>query len=210
VLSLAALGDMRLKPCPPARVRAEVGKIFPGRRFVWLSQEHTKTVRLAAPGVRGLIGDGLVSSDPRVVIGVSVADCMPVFLWDTALGCRAALHSGWKGTGIVREALRVMKTSFGSSPRNIRAILGPSIRACCYAVPEERAVLFAAEFGAEAAFLRGGAWYIDLAAANARMLAEEGIESVYLHPECTCCDSRFSSYRRQGRAFTRMLTLCGV
>ena len=209
VLSLAALGDMAVKPQPSGRVRAEIAKVFPGRRFVWLCQEHTKIVLQAEvpageePG--GRTGDGLVTKDPQTLIGVTVADCLPVFLWDAETGARAVVHSGWKGTGIVREAIRGMKTLYGSLPK--RAMIGPGIGSCCYAVPRERAEAFAAEFGSDTAFLRGGNWYMDLAAANRSILAAEGVNAVHVHPECTCCDTRFSSYRRQGKAFTRMIAL---
>jgi YfiH family protein len=210
LLSLACLGDMALKPRPAALVVEETARLFPGRRFVWLCQEHSRIVRRAGAGdaAAGLAGDGLATDDPKTLLGVSVADCMPVFLWDTVGGSRALLHSGWKGTGIVREALRLMKAAYGSRPENIRALLGPSIRSCCYAVPEERAKSFAREFGENAAVLRDGAWHLDLAAANTNILRAEGCRSVFAYPACTCHDARFSSYRRQGKAgFTRMLAL---
>ena len=212
LLSLSALGDMPLKPSPPLRVFSEVEKIFPGKRFVWLNQEHTRFVLLAdhEDEICGQIGDGLVADKPETLIGVSVADCMPVFLWDTANGARALCHSGWKGTGIIREALTLMKARYSSNPESIQAILGPSIRSCCYAVPEERAWQFTAEFGSDTAINRDGNWYIDLAAANKNILLSEGIKAVQVHQACTCCDMRFSSYRRQGKALTHMLALCGV
>jgi len=212
-LSLATLGDMPVKPEPTNRVRQEIAKLFPEKRFVWLTQEHTRIVLPADSGsvdVCGQIGDGLVTNDPHTIIGVTVADCLPVFLWDTVSGARSLCHSGWKGTGIVRHALNLMKTRYGALPQTVRAILGPGIRPCCYAVPQERAETFTAEFGEETAIFRGGQWYLDIAAANKAILATEGIDTVNIHSECTCCDTRFSSYRRQGKNFTRMLALCGV
>ncbi|MCL2380132.1 MAG: polyphenol oxidase family protein [Treponema sp.] len=214
-LSLAALGDMALSPEPAQRVRAEAAKLFPQKRLVWLTQEHTRIVLSADPvgsagTVCGRTGDGLVTRDPDALIGVTVADCLPVFLWDAATGARAVCHSGWKGTGIVRDALSAMKARHGASPQTTYAILGPCIKACCYAVPRDRAEAFAASFGAGAAFSRGGAWYMDIAAANKTILLAEGVRAVHVHGECTCCDTRFSSYRRQGKAFTRMLALCGT
>jgi YfiH family protein len=194
----------------------ETARLFPGRRFVWLRQEHTRNVLRVGAGdtdagaaVAGLSGDGLVTDDPAALLGVSVADCMPIFLWDTAGGARALLHSGWKGTGIVREALGLMRASYGSRAENIRALLGPCIRPCCYAVPEERARYFAGEFGGNAAVFQDGAWRLDLAAANTNILKAEGVMRISTCPACTCCDTRFSSYRRQGKnAYTSMLALC--
>jgi hypothetical protein len=202
---------MIIKPEPPARIRAEIAKVFPQKRFVWLIQEHSRIVLSADPAGEncGRNGDGLVTNDTQTLLGVTVADCLPIFLWDTAAGARALCHSGWKGTGIVREALVLMKARYGVLPRTIRAILGPCIHACCYAVPPERAEAFASEFGSDAAQQRDGVWYIDLIAANKSILLQEGIEAMHIHDECTCCDTRFSSYRRQGKAFAHMLALCG-
>ena len=212
MISLAALGDMRVRPEPPRRVRAEIESVFPKKRFVWLAQEHTRIVLPADPAgeLCGQLGDGLVTNNPETLIGVTVADCLPIFLWDMVTGARAVCHSGWKGTGIVREAIKLMKTRYGASLGTIRAILGPCIHSCCYAVPQERARTFASEFGTETAFSLNGAWYMDIAAANKNILLDEGIESIHIQGECTCCDTRFSSYRRQGKAFTLMLALCGV
>ena len=212
LLSLAAMGDMIIKPEPSEIVRAEIAKAFPEKRFVWLTQEHTHIVLSADYGEMptGRLGDGLVTNDAETVIGVTVADCLPVFLWDEVTGARALCHSGWKGTGIVREALKLMKTRYGASPATIRAILGPCIQSCCYAVDRERAETFAAKFGSETGFLRDGKWYMNLAAANKKILSDEGVKAIHMHGECTCCDTRFSSYRRQGDSFTLMLALCDV
>ena len=209
LLSLAAAGDMVVKPEPGACVREETSRLFPGKKFIWLKQEHTHTVLEAEASAAGVDGDGLVTDNPDILIGVTVADCMPIFLWDVRSGAKAVLHSGWKGTGISREALKIMKTLYGTHPEDVSAILGPSIRSCCYAVSRERAESFAEEFGEDAAFLRNGNWYIDLAAANRNILREQGVVRIKTHPECTACDTRFSSYRRQGKeCFTRMLALC--
>ena len=203
------MGNMSVKPEPSPSVRAEVSKAFPQKRFVWLTQEHTQIV-LPAEEACGRIADGLVTNDNQTLLGITVADCLPIFLWDTATGARAVCHSGWKGTGIVHQAINMMKARYGARPETIHAILGPGIRACCYAVPEERASFFATEFGQETAFKRGGQWYMDLAAANKNILSNEGIQAIHTHAECTCCDTRFSSYRRQGENFSLMLAVFGV
>jgi len=211
ILSFAALGDMRLKPEPSKKIQSDIAELFPKKRFVWLNQEHTRIVLSADSGQMpsGKVGDALVTNDAETVIGVTVADCLPIFLFDEATGARAICHSGWKGTGIVREALKLMKIRYGSPPAAIRVILGPCIQSCCYAVNRDRAESFAAEFGSETAFFRDGKWYIDIRLANEKILFDEGVKAIHAHDECTCCDTRFSSYRRQGKDFTLMLALCG-
>jgi hypothetical protein len=211
-LTLAAEGDMSLKPSPNSRVLDTVRSLFPGRRFTYLHQDHTKIVRVtdSITDISGRSGDGLITSDPMSVLGVTVADCMPIFLWDPMTGARGLLHSGWKGTGILSVALDILIEKFTCEPENINVTLGPCIGVCCYAVPEERALLFREEFGRNAAVFKNEAWYIDLGAANQNILRKAGVHDVLTIDRCTACGGVFGSYRRQGKdKFTRMLALIG-
>jgi len=170
--------------------------------------EHRRLARAAA-GDGG--ADGILLSDRRLFASVTVADCMPIWVLDRASGAFGVLHSGWKGTGILATAARMLEERFGTRPESISAILGPAIGSCCYAVPEERAEAFAGEFGAEAAPPAGGARRIDLRAANLSLARRLGVGAVLSIEACTCCDPRLGSYRREGgAAFTRMVAAAGV
>jgi polyphenol oxidase len=154
--------------------------------------------------------DGLVVRDRSLAPTVTVADCMPIWLLDRDSGAFGLLHSGWKGTGILRVAVLELRRRFGSRPSAMAAVLGPAIGACCYAVPEERAVSFAAEFGESAVARRGGEAFLDLRAANIGLAEGLGLGHLLSIDACTCCDPRLGSYRRQGKdSFTRMLAVCG-
>ena len=168
-------------------------------------------------------GDGLVSSDPEVALSVTVADCLPVFLRDTRSGALGLVHSGWKGTGIVRAALDKMKELWGTAPENVAAVLGPCIQGCCYQVDEARAAAFEAEFGSLASgYPLGGVikktgtgdqnphmWYLKLQAANAALLDEAGVRHIAYTGDCTFTDERFGSFRREGPQYTRMAAFAG-
>jgi YfiH family protein len=176
---------------------------------------------LPEPSAFAREGDGMISFTPRIFLAVTVADCLPVFLLDTENGYWAVLHSGWKGTGIVANAVEMMKQA-GTKPENIAAVLGPCIQDCCYRVDEERAKQFEAEFGSiqindDKAFPLGkvsryedGGWYIGLQAANARLLAAAGVRHIAYCTDCTFTDERLGSYRRQGpQTYTRMIAMAG-
>ena len=98
--------------------------------------------------------DGLITRLPGVWLAVTVADCLPIWLAERrgGAGGRAIglVHSGWKGTGILREAVRRMRDELGVPPEALAVTIGPGIGPCCYAVPEERFAAFRAEFGAAA------------------------------------------------------------
>ena len=209
-ISLDAAGDMRIKPVPGRLAAGAAEELFPGRRLVTVLQEHTTTVHIASGDFKAgeRTGDGLLTNNPDILLGVTVADCMPIYLWDPEKHVRGILHSGWKGTGILRNAVRLMNKEYRSRMESVRVILGPAIGSCCYAVPEERAETFGRIHGDGSAVRRNGIWYIDLAAANRNILAAEGIANVFFCGICSSCDRRFGSYRRQGSlAFTRMLAL---
>jgi hypothetical protein len=163
--------------------------------------------------------DGMLTDRRGDVLGVTVADCMPIYLF--AAGGRDAaenghapvfgiLHSGWKGTGIAAEALRMLETERGIAAHSVTAVLGPSIRSCCYRVDRERGEYFASSWGEEAVRRDGEAWYLDLVAANTGLLRSAGVEDIRVVDSCTMCEERFGSYRREGsEGFTHMLAMIG-
>jgi len=218
-LSFASWGDMKFgeAPCAPNREAfLRSCGLEPGGAF-GLELAHSR--RIVAPGrgddaaamARELGGaDGIVLDDPGLAATVTVADCMPIWLLDRGSGCFGLLHSGWKGTGILRTAVDFLADRRGTSPRDLAVILGPAIGSCCYGVPEARSAAFAAEFGPTAAEGRGGGWFLDLRAANLALAEELGVGYALSIEACTSCDRRLGSYRRQGQgAFTRMLAVCG-
>ena len=227
ILTTLAAGDMRYLPGLPNDCRNaffEAIGLEPNR-VLSLQLRHTRRVVVhfqgqdfqpLAAAAEALGGaDGIVSADPASAPALTVADCMPIWVYDEKSGAFGVLHSGWKGTGILAEALRSMANSFGTVPGDVSAILGPSIGPCCYAVPAERAAAFRAEFGNEGVRTEPGAdaaakHRLDLRAANIALAKRLGIGMVLNIDLCTACSPALGSYRRQGpERFTRMLALCG-
>ena len=54
--------------------------------------------------------DSMITTLPNVLLCVSTADCVPVFLYDPIGHVAAMVHSGWRGTlaGIAANTVRVM------------------------------------------------------------------------------------------------------
>lgn len=149
--------------------------------------------------------DALVTNQPGVMIGVCVADCVPVLLYDPVKGVIAALHAGWKGTAgaIALKGVEAMTSCFGSRLLDIHAAIGPAIGDCCYEVDqpvrdgfkEQDAVwgLYSRETGK-------GKWQLDLAAVNRHHLMSAGLseKKIDLSGQCVCCNAEtFFSYRRE-------------
>ncbi|MFP3091307.1 polyphenol oxidase family protein [Treponema sp. TIM-1] len=167
--------------------------------------------------------DGLVSRDRDIWLSVTVADCLPVYLLDTESGAFGILHSGWKGTGIVLTALTLMKERWNTRAEAVAVVLGPGIGSCCYRVDEGRARVFEEEFGGAGGDYplgpvvirrrRNGSGpadpFLDLRAANARLLAGAGVRNLAVCGDCTVTDERLGSFRREGKDYTRMIALIG-
>ena len=124
-----------------ARERAGLGDRF----FITAEQVHGREVAIvdsqsAAPVANA---DGLITSDPRVCLGIHVADCGPVFLVEPERRVIALLHSGRRGTalGITRVAIEKMQREFGCDPARLVVQLGPCIRPPLYETDFAAAIL---------------------------------------------------------------------
>jgi hypothetical protein len=91
-----------------------------------------------ADGRAVLRGDGMMTNVPGVMLGVQVADCVPVLVADVRRRAVAAFHAGWRGTlkRIVERGIGTLRLRYGSRPEDLVAVVGPAIGACCYAVGE--------------------------------------------------------------------------
>ena len=113
--------------------------------FITAEQDHGSEVAVVnfqttAPVANA---DGLITNDPRVCLGIHVADCGPVFLVDPELRVIALLHSGRKSTdlGITTIAIEKMQREFGCDPARIVVQLGPCIRPPLYETDFAAAIL---------------------------------------------------------------------
>jgi YfiH family protein len=211
-LSLKAAGDMR--PGEPRREELFRRLGIDPRRVHALRQVHsTRIVRIAEEGPETLaareLADGLIADRPQAVLSVTVGDCLPIFLVHRRGRAFALLHSGWRGTGIAAEAVRLLAAEYGAPPRELAAVLGPGIGACCYAVDEARYESFRRRFGERTVRAEAGRFFLDLKAANAVLLAGCGVEELAASEECTACTPWLSSFRRDGPGFARMVAFMG-
>ncbi len=148
--------------------------------------------------------DGIITNQRRIMIGVGVADCLPLLLFDPVRKVIAALHAGWKGTAasIARKGVAAMVGDFGSNPGDIFAAIGPSIGPCCYEVDTPVSAAFASEstvWHESTTEISSGKWKLDLVSANRLQLLDCGLspKRIEASQQCVCCAPElFFSYRR--------------
>jgi len=148
--------------------------------------------------------DGVVTNQPGILIGILVADCYPVLLFDPRQRVAAAVHVGWRGAaaGILGKTLRALQETFDSRPEHIRAAVGPGIGAHHYEV--DRPVRDAFRQGSGhwdqiAKEVALGKWHLDLQKSCLLQLEAAGLEPAHLEAteEDTCCHRElFFSHRR--------------
>jgi YfiH family protein len=157
--------------------------------------------------------DAIVTNQPGIMIGVLVADCYPVLLWDAEKKIAAAVHVGWQGAakGILGKAVAAMVQNFSCSPAELSAAIGPGIGAHKYEVdrPVREAFRQGSGFWKEIAQeTRLGHWRLDLAESCRLQLEQAGLQgkNIEAAKECTCCHPElfFSHRRDQGRTGRQM------
>ncbi len=126
---------------------------------------------------------------------------------------------------------------FGTEPADLLAAIGPAIGGCCYEVGTEIAVEFKSQFSAASGWfdeLRTGdepnplQWLnrmppghqpaarnvlLDLKKANRAQLVDAGLrsENIFVSDLCTACRrDLFFSYRKEGSASGRLLSVIGI
>jgi len=182
---------------------------IPGDKIYLPVQKHTSRIQVLESGMSPDMADAVVTARKNIFIGILVADCVPILLYDKKVEGIGAVHAGWRGTAkqILKKTIQVMQDRFCSSPCNILMAIGPSIRQCSYEVDEDVKSSVEGATGQGDYFRReGNKYYIDLSSANRMQALSIRIlpENIWQSEECTYCNpERFYSYRRskgtQGR-----------
>jgi len=121
-------------------------KLWP---LVTLRQVHSDLIHCISEIPAGpIMGDGLITQKPGVLLAVKTADCLPVILVDITRKAIGVFHAGWRSTvkRIVEKGVGEMRRNFGTRSRDIRAAIGPGIHVCCYLVGAEVQERFESQF----------------------------------------------------------------
>jgi YfiH family protein len=117
--------------------------------LITLRQIHSDIIHcVEAVSSEPLVGDGLITATPGVLLAIQTADCLPVILVDPKHRAVGVFHAGWRGTAkrIVEKGVGEMFRHFGTRARDLEAVIGPGIGGCCYRVGEEVRTKFESQF----------------------------------------------------------------
>ena len=182
-----------------------------------ISQIHSnKIVKINRKNIdKKYSGDGLITNNKQIALGVLTADCCPIFIFDKNKKYICALHSGWKGTlkNIAAKSVecfvkqKIMK-------KNIVVLIGPCLSFKNFEVSKDFKSKFISKNKKYSIFFKYKNKDKDLF--NLRRLInyqfkELGIKNIYNINKDTFSNKRvFFSHRRESQKFRdtgRMLNI---
>ncbi len=183
---------------------------FPGfDSLVLAHQVHGAVVRWQEQrGVGWLLqegADGHLTSQRGLLLLVTVADCIPVYLVAPRQGVIGLLHAGWRGTadGILTRAVELLRAQ-EIPPRDLVMHAGVGIAGRSYQVGQE----VMAGVGRPAP--GPGPWQLDLRSVLAHQAEALGIGEVSCSPHDTADRTHFHSHRASGGTDGRMVAWIGL
>lgn len=192
---------------------------LPMKDCVLSHQVHNTVVRLVteADKGKGVIRtrdyegvDGLITNIPGIPLVTFSADCVILYFVDVKNHAIGLCHSGWRGTvkRMAKVTLDAMREHFGTDPKDVVAVIGPSICMDCYEVSEDVAEEFKNEFNSKQLKdilldKSNHKYQLDLWEANRHILSDAGVDehNIYISGVCTSCnkDILFSHRATQGK-----------
>ena len=172
-------------------------------------QKHTNNVvGVEAGGIYSNF-DGMASNlDNNVMLSLSVADCVPVCMFDPHTKNFALVHSGWKGTykKIANKAVSLLIKN-KSNANDIIVYCGVSISSNNYEVDSDVASLFS-DKNIE---LNGNKFLLDIKSQIEDDLVLCGInkKNIFITKECTYDNKNLPSFRRDGENAGRITFFMG-
>jgi YfiH family protein len=149
--------------------------------------------------------DGWISATPGILLTVTIADCVPVYLVAPGRGV-ALLHAGWRGTagGILGRGVERLATAVDGDASDIVMHCGVGICGDCYEVGSE--VMKGCGVPANGA----GPWHLDLRDRLVEQARELGLARVTTSGWCSAHDRPpFYSHRASGGTDGRMVAYIG-
>ena len=172
-------------------------------------QRHTNNVIWTSDSGEYPDCDGIISNlGINLFISLSVADCVPVCLFDPVTKNFGLVHSGWRGTTekISLNAIKVMCDN-RSREEDIEVYMGPSISKEHYEVDADVALLFNRRNYTQ----KNDKYMLDIKNQIRDDLVGCGIkiEKINSSDICTFRNKQLPSYRRDGNDSGRIIFIMG-
>jgi len=157
--------------------------------------------------------DAIITNKPNLFVSVSIADCVPILIYDPVQKVVGAVHAGWKGTQleIVKKTIQLLTAIFETRASDCRAYIGTSIKANDYEIGYDVAQHFSENYLTTTTIMQK--WFLDLPKANYDQLIKTGVSTNNIETSVysTYSDSEhFFSYRKSKAKTGRMMAIIGL
>ena len=167
----------------------------PKKKIINMNQTHSSKIsQVSNKTLYYKSTDGLLSNNINHILEISVADCLPIFVYNKKKFCIGVVHAGWKGLkkGIISNLSQALNSY--DSLSDFKIFIGPSISQKNYEVKKD----FLEYFEREYFLIIDGKYYLDLKKIAVKQLALEGFKDIEVSKICTYENHNFLSFRRNG------------
>jgi len=157
--------------------------------------------------------DALITDRPNIFLTITVADCVPILIFDAEQNAVGAAHAGWKGSvaEIGRKTLQAMQRHYGARPESCFVFIGASIDYDSFEVDNDVAQHFSSAF--KKWDENRGKFFVDLKKFNRVLMEKAGVppQQIEVSPFSTVKnnDDYFSHRKEKGKT-GRALGLIGI
>lgn len=182
-------------------------------KFTYVKQTHDDKILVTEKSEIQEGYDAIITNKKDLMIGVTVADCTPILIYDAENQVIAAIHAGWKGTvlQIVRKTLEKMQTHHNTNANHCFAYIGTCIDECDFEVGDEVATHFSEQH--KVFYEKKQKYHVNLKKANEAQLLAFGIPKtqIEISPRSTASDiENYFSHRAEKGQTGRMMALIGM
>jgi len=184
---------------------------IPADRVSYQKQTHSTISKYISSPIFSDDSDALYTNVKNNYLAVSIADCIPILLYEPEKKIISAVHSGWKGTcnKILTKNIMILKKEFNIDENFLYAYIGPGISQKNFQVGNDVAELF--DEGVK--IFKDEKYYVDLKKDNFLQLISSGVKenNIEVSDLCTFENSDLlHSYRRDKDKSGRMLAIIGM
>jgi YfiH family protein len=165
-----------------------------GKETVVVSEDP---IHDSSPVPETLSGDILLTRISGHGLMIKQADCQSLLFYDPKQKAVANIHCGWRGNvnNVIGEAVRQMKTTFGTQPVDLKVGIGPSLGPCC-----AQFINYRKEIPSKYWTYQSRPYYFDLWRLSRDKLIAGGVleDNIEIAGICTSCRTNdFFSYRKE-------------
>ncbi|PWU23960.1 hypothetical protein C5B42_01210 [Candidatus Cerribacteria bacterium 'Amazon FNV 2010 28 9'] len=141
VIGISTLNDGSVDTLEHVHALLNTVVSYPFAQIVLPKHQHATICRQVSrlTESENMMVDGLITSDPGVVLAHRFGDCVPIVILDRRRRCLASLHAGWRGLtqGIVAEGVLSLQAVLRSNVEDIWVWIGPCIQKNSYISRDE-------------------------------------------------------------------------